>query len=362
VLPLLILLHGVAGCKVIPVSTEVRGTMHADVVTDNNVRSDNVVRGAMEIKQPPAIDPGEMTATSVRSGNPHAAGARIALIDIDGLLLNHNYGHQPLVCDNPLASFREKLEAAARDPQVVAVVLRINSPGGSVTACDVMAEELERFRAETHKPVVSCMMDLATSGACLVAVEADCIVAHPTSLTAGLGVIFNHYHLKKALDSLGVRPESVKSGDRIDMGSITDTIDDETLDLIKKMVEAYRVGLETRIKRRRPGMTEKDLQELRDGRVILAPAARDRHLVDQVGYVHEAICQAEQLAGVSGAEVVLYHRTGYPARSLYSIVPASAPISHDLIPFSYPGLDRSKLPAFLYMWQPDPTLPRLGSH
>ena len=68
---------------------------------------------------------------------------------MDGLLLNQNYGSVYAVGDNPLAGFRDKLEAAARDPQVVAVLLRINSPGGSVTACDIMAEELRQFRAET---------------------------------------------------------------------------------------------------------------------------------------------------------------------------------------------------------------------
>jgi protease-4 len=66
------------------------------------------------------------------------------------------------------------------------------------------------------------------------------------------------------------------------------------------------------------------------------------------------------LGGVTGAEVILFHRTGYPAHSLYAITPTPAPLN-EAIPFSYPGLDRSKLPTFLYLWQPDPTLPRLGT-
>jgi len=99
---------------------------------------------------------------------------------------------------------------------------------------------------------------------------------------------------------------------------------------------------------------------LQDGRVVLASDALKLHLVDRLGYVHEAIDETERLVGVSGAEVALYHRVGYPARSLYAIDPTPAPMT-EVIPFSYPGLDRSKLPAFLYLWQPDPTLPRLGS-
>ena len=81
------------------------------------------------------------------------------------------------------------------------------------------------------------------------------------------------------------------------------------------------------------------------------------HLVDRLGYIEDALGEAEHLAGVADAEVVLYSRGGSPARSLYAIAP-SPPRLSEAIPFSYPGLDRTKPPTFLYLWQPDPTLPR----
>jgi len=353
-----------AGCKVIPVSADVNADVRADVRADlrGHIVSDNTMRGSLEFKQPAAVDPGEITATIVRPGKSLAPCARIALIDLDGLLVNHNYhgGATPPVGDNPLASFREKLEAVARDPHAVAVLVRINSPGGSVTGSDVMAEELRQFRAETGKPVVSSLMDLATSGAYLVAVQSDRIVAHPTSLTGGLGVIFNHYHLKDAMQQLGVTPNEVKAGDKIDMGTVNGTLNPPTRALFQQMADSYRDHLQDRVKERRAAMTPQDLQLLQDGRVVLAAEALKLHLVDRLGYVHEAIDETERLVGVSGAEVALYHRVGYPARSLYAIVPTAAPMS-EILPFSYPGLDRSKLPTFLYLWLPDPTLPRLGS-
>ena len=71
--------------------------------------------------------------------------------------------------------------------------------------------------------------------------------------------------------------------------------------------------------------------------------------------------EAEGLAGVSDAEVVFYHRAGTPTRSLYAISP-SPPRLSEAIPLSYPGLDRTKLPTFLYLWQPDPTIPRTTPH
>ncbi len=349
------LVAGLAGCgHVLPVAATFRGDASANVVADATLK------GAFEVKLPSAADPGEMTATVVRAGRSEAPCARIALIDIDGLLLNQNFGSLYAVGDNPLAAFRDKLDTAARDSRVAAVVLRINSPGGSVTTCDIMAEELRQFRAETHKPVVACLMDLATSGAYFVAVESDRIVAHPTAMTGGLGVVFNHYNLQDAMAQLNVVADPVKAGSKIDMGTVTAPMDDETRKLLQQMADAYRDHLERRVKERRTAMTAQDRQVIHDGRVVLASQAYDLHLVDQLGYLHTAISEAEKLTGLSGAEVVILHRTGYPAHSLYAITPSPVPLN-EAIPFSYPGLDRSKLPTFLYLWQPDPTLPRLGS-
>ena len=138
-------------------------------------------------------------------------------------------------------------------------------------------------------------------------------------------------------------------------------LDDETRKLLQQMADAYRDHLQHRVKERRPAMTAGDHKVVQDGRVLLASTAQALHLVDRLGYVHDAIAEAERLAGVERRGGRLFHRSGYPAHSLYAITPTPAPLS-EAIPFSYPGLDRSKLPTFLYLWQPDPTLPRLGSH
>jgi protease-4 len=156
---------------------------------------------------------------------------------------------------------------------------------------------------------------------------------------------------------LNLVADPVKSGGKIDMGTVTAPLDPETRRLLQAMADAYREYLQSRVHERRAAMTVQDRQTTADGRVVLASQARALHLVDRLGYVHDAIAEAEQRAGVVGAEVVLYHRAGYPAHSLYAIAPAPAPLS-EVIPVSYPGLDRSRLPTFLYLWQPDPTLPR----
>src|SRR5262249_2530286 len=188
--------------------------------------------------------------------------------------------------------------------------------GGSVTAWDVMAEEVRRFKAEARKPVVACLMDLATSGAYLIAAEADGIVAHPTGLTGGLGVIFNHFNLQDAMAQLNVTADPVKSGARIDMGTVAAPLDDHTRPLIQQMPDAYRDHLQRKIRRRRAALTDQDQQAIADGRVLLASQAIERHLVDRLGYLDDAIAEAERRANLAGAEVVLFHRAGYPAHSV----------------------------------------------
>jgi protease-4 len=159
---------------------------------------------------------------------------------------------------------------------------------------------------------------------------------------------------------LNVVDDSVKSGDRIDMGTVTGPLEPETEALFQEMADSFRDRFVQRVAYRRPSLSPEDRATIMDGRVIAAPQAVQMHLVDRLGYVQDAIEEAAGISGQSGPEVVVYHRAGSPARSLYDIAPAPPRLS-DAIPFSYPGLERNKLPGFLYLWQPDPTLPRTSS-
>jgi protease-4 len=200
-------------------------------------------------------------------------------------------------------------------------------------------------------------MDVATSGAYYLALSADEIVALPTALTGGVGAIFNHVNLQDAMSQLNVTADSVKAGPLIDMGSVTRPLEPATRSLLQEMTNGFRDRFLERVTRRRRALTGADRREIADGRIIAAPQAFRLHLVDRLGSIHDAIEEAQRLARVADAEVLIYHRAGSPARSLYAVAP-SPPRLSEAIPFSYPGLDRTKLPTFLYLWQPDPTLPR----
>src|SRR5439155_15439089 len=119
---------------------------------------------------------------------------KVAIIDVAGLIVNARIGSLFSNGDNPVSLFRERLAAAADDPRVRAVVLRINSPGGAVTASDIMYQDLLQFRRDTKKPVVACMMDVAASGAYYLAMGCDEVYAHPTTVTGSIGVIMSLYN------------------------------------------------------------------------------------------------------------------------------------------------------------------------
>ena len=349
--PLALVIVLAAGCRVLPGGG-------GPIRTESAVRGN--FRAAVDIHLPSGQDPGPMVPSVVRASPAGAnCASRVAVIDVDGLLVNQNQTGLYSAGENPVAAFREKLEAAAGDGRVRAIVVRVNSPGGGVTASDIMGEELRRFRAATNKPAVACLMDLATGGAYYLAIGCDVVVAHPTAIVGGVGAIVNHYNLQDAMAQLNVTADPIKAGDLVDMGSVTTPLADEARALLQATADSFRDRFAARVAERRPGMAPRDRKTVADGRVVPATLAIGLHMVDRLGYVDDAIAEAQGLAGLANPEVVLYQRAGSPARSLYAITP-NVPLHGEIVPFSYPGLDRAKLPTFLYLWQPDPTLAKAG--
>jgi protease-4 len=292
------------------------------------------------------------------SGGKCATGPRVAVIDVDGLLLNANPTGPYATGDNPVDLFREKLDAA-RAPDVAAVVLRINSPGGSVTASEVMWHELTRFKTECPKPVVACLMDFGCGGAYYLATACDTIVAHPTSVVGGIGVILNLFNFQGTLNLAKIENLSVKAKDspKIDLDYRIGVMNDDDRDWLVGMANDLHAQFKQVVRGRRPAV--RDEATTFDGRVFLARQARDRGLVDVVGHLPDALDAARAQAGYPHAPAVILHRSGDPARTPYATTP-NVPLQASLLGVSLPGADRNRLPTFLYLWQPDPSLERLS--
>lgn len=281
----------------------------------------------------------------------------VAVIDVDGILTNAEATGMGSWGENPVALFRERLDAVAKDGRIQAIVVRINTPGGSVTASDIMWRDLIRFKQKTKLPVVACLMDVGAGGGYYLATAADQIVAHPTSVTGAIGCSLNLYNLQDLLAQFNIASVPILAGKNVDLGSPLKPLDDERRHMLQAMADEFHQRFRNLVVQSRPEV--ENLDTTFDGRVFTAKQALELKLVDDLGYLDDAVATARQMANVPRADVVFFHRPGDPALSPYAITP-NKPLQNTLVPVSIPGMDRSRLPAFLYMWQIDPAAETIG--
>ncbi len=244
----------------------------------------------------------------------------VAVVDVDGVLLDQDATGFGSLGENPVALFRERLDAIEHNGRVRAVVLRIHSPGGSVTASDIMWRDLAAFKCRTHLPVVACLMDVAAGGGYYLATGADCIVAHPTTVTGAIGCILNVYNLQDLMAQFNIVGIPIKAGKNVDLGSPLKAIDAAGRKLLQDMADEFHQRFRSVVLSRRP-LVDGNLATTFDGRVFTASQAMGLHLVDQIGYLDDAVHLATNMAGLNCSDVVFYHRHGDPALSPYSITP-----------------------------------------
>lgn len=294
---------------------------------------------------------------------PGSPSERVAIIDVDGLLLNTPFVGPMSVGENPVALFREKLQAVACDPCVKAIVLRINSPGGGVAACLAMRADLLQFKAQSHIPVVACLLDQATGGAYVLAAASDLIVAEPADVTGGLGVILNLFNLQDLMAQFNIIPRSVISGKYTDIGSSARAMEPVEREMLQTMANDFHKLIEKDVLQTRPQIDLADGTTF-DGRIFTGQQALSLKLVDQVAPLDEAILTAAHM-GCPGLvpnvhpQVILYRRLNDPATSIYAVT-ANIPLQGSGLLPSLPGLDRSKLPTFMSIWQPELTIEKLA--
>lgn len=312
----------------------------------------------LEAELAPRPEPRPVHAQVLPHRHPHPGTCLVAVIDVDGLLVNSDTTGWGSWGENPVSLFRERLDAIERHEQVRAVVLRINSPGGGVTATDIMWRDLMAFRKRTNLPVVACLMDVAAGGGYYLATGADQIIAHPTSVTGAIGCILNVYNLQDLMAQFNILGVPIKAGNNIDLGSPIRPLEDDQRHLLQTMADEFHDRFRRVVQERRP-VVDHALNSTFDGRVFTAGQARDLGLVDEIGYFDNAVGAATRLAGVPNAELVFFHRPGDAALSPYASTP-NTPLQKTLIPLSVPGLDRSRLPSFLYLWQIEPTTESLS--
>lgn len=279
---------------------------------------------------------------------------KILIIDISGIISDEGKHGLGFLSDEPntVCRIKEELTTAAHDDRIKAVILRINSPGGTVTASDILYHEIEQFKKASGLPVIACIMDLGASGGYYVAVSADKIVAHPTTVTGSIGVIMLHLSVGGLMQKIGVADTSIKTGEHKDMGSPFKTMTEEEQKIFLGVLDDMYQKFLAVIVKNRPGLSMEKLRPLADGRIYTARQALEFGLIDHVGYLDDAVSLAKEVSGLKAARVIIYHRPGAYKNNIYSQLGTPGIGSFNLINVDLKTLVKSGAPSFMYLWSP----------
>lgn len=200
------------------------------------------------------------------------------------------------------------LKHAEQDPEIKALLLKVNSPGGSATASDILYHEISAYKQRTGVKMLVCMMNLGASGGYYISLPADYIMAHPTTITGSIGVIFSRPEVSGLMEKAGLSVTVNKSGVQKDMGSPYREPTEEEMALFQELTDGMaKRFIDLVIKHR--NIKPEQLAQIKTARVFLADKAKELGLVDQIGYLDEAVSKAKELAGLdSDARVVTYRR------------------------------------------------------
>lgn len=190
-----------------------------------------------------------------------------------------------------------QLDRWAEDDNVRAIVIHVNSPGGGVAASQEIYDKILQIRNETGKPVVASMSSVCASGGYYVACAADQIVANPGTLTGSIGVILQWPVLDDMLDKVGIEYETIKSGERKDMGSPFRKPTDADRDAFQSVIDDVYQQFVAAIAEQR-NMNWDDVLRLADGSIYSGRQAFELNLIDTLGTFEDAVSLAGELSGL----------------------------------------------------------------
>jgi protease-4 len=304
------------------------------------------------------VPSGRVRREVVRPGDPQK---RIAVVPVSGVLYSSSPG--PRAGRGTADWIVRALESATDDPAVRAVVLEVESPGGSITASDVVHRAVEEFKRKGGRKVVALFGTLAASGGYYVSAPADRIVAHPTSITGSIGAILQTFQVDGLLEKVGVRSVTVKSGEHKDMASPFREMSDDERAMLEAIAREAHERFVSVVARGR-GMPEEKVRALADGRIFTASQALEAGLVDELGYFEGAVAAAERLAGAQDATVVRYSK---PMGILEILSAGSSSRAPDpaaelarMLARLGPAYLAARLPAGGYVWQGGGLMPEAG--
>ena len=229
---------------------------------------------------------------------------KVAIIDLSGTIVSGD------------GFVKRQIDRIRQDKNVKAVILRVNSPGGTITGSDYIYHHLKKLKEDRRIPLVVSMGSMAASGGYYVAMavgdQEDCIFAEPTTATGSIGVIIPHYDLSGLLAKHDIKNDSISSHPRKQMLSMTKPMSDEDRQIVQGYVDESFNRFKEIIKQGRPMFRDDDaaLEQLATGQVFMALQAKENRLIDKIGFIEDAIERAIELAGLKpeNARVIGYKR------------------------------------------------------
>lgn len=255
------------------------------------------------------------------SGEPLAAN-KVAIIRVEGTIMHDD------------AFPKWQIDKAAKDASVKAIVLRVDSPGGTVTGSDYLYHHLKKLREGSEgrapKPLVVSMGGIAASGgyyiACAAGPTADTIFAERSTWTGSIGVIIPHYNVSELLQKWSIKDDSIMSGKLKAMGSPTRVVSPELAEeehkILQELVDQTFAQFKEIVTEARPKLAGDDnketLKSATTGQVFTAKQALELGLVDKIGYLEDAIDRAMQLANLSKSDTrVVKYTQSSPLAALF---------------------------------------------
>ena len=282
------------------------------------------------------------------------AGRRIAVVRVEGDIVRGDNARDPFGVVNAVGSdpIVRAIRRAADDPEVAAIVVRIDSPGGDGTASDLIWRELYRARKEKKKPVVASMGDVAASGGYYVAAGADEILAEPSTVTGSIGVFIGHFDATELFGKLGISLVTTKRGESADLFEPNRSLTDLERKTMQAWVDDFYKSFVERVSEAR-NLNFAQVDKIARGRVWTGAQALENHLIDKLGSMQDAIAEAKLRAGLAADEPIEVDDESLATFSLSEFAGVSAALPMQL-PFARalkavhllgePGTIRAALP------------------
>jgi len=230
---------------------------------------------------------------------------KVALISVSGVITGDGSYVQG---SEMVFEITSQLRRAGRDGQVKAVILQVDSPGGGLTASDLIYAEVKRLRDTCMKPVIVWVGDMAASGGYYIAAPANHIIVSPTAIVGSIGVIMERFMIRDLLEQkLGIKSDPIMAGESKDIGSMFREMTAEERKFFQGLLTHFHDRFISIVAQGRR-LPEQDVRALADGKIFVPEEALARGLVDEIGYFDSALEKAKELGGVSKPGIVRYRR------------------------------------------------------